>query len=278
LALHNEVDVEPAESTAVEITGEGEETLPPTSSNLVAKAALEVARAARRRAGFRIRCRNHIPLARGLGSSAAAIAGGLVAANAALGNPLGTEAVLDLAWKMEGHADNVAAAILGGVVLVDASAERITWARIVPQWDAVIVVAIPEFSVATADARSVLPAHVPLGDAVANIGRTAQLVAAMLTGRPDLLRTALGDTLHQPYRRALVPGMEGVFQAARAAGAYGAVLSGSGPSIAAVAPEAVAHPVGQAMVDGFARAGKRARYLVTPVDETGTVAAPIELA
>lgn len=276
LALHNEVEVEPAESTEVEITGEGEETLPSTSSNLVAKAALDVARAAQRRTGFRIRCRNRIPLARGLGSSAAAIAGGLVAANAALGKPLGTDALLDLAWKLEGHADNAAAAILGGVVLVDVSAGRITWTRIVPRWDAVIVVAIPEFRVATAEARSVLPPHVPLSDAVANIGRTAQLVAAMLTGQPDLLRTALGDTLHQPYRRALVPGMEGVFESARAAGAFGAVLSGSGPSIAAVAPEAEAHAVGKAMVDGFARAGKRATYLVTPVDESGTVTLPAQ--
>jgi len=275
LALYNEVEVEPAESTEVEIAGEGEEILAATASNLVARAALEVARAAHRRTGFHIRCRNRIPLGRGLGSSAAAIAGGLVAANAALGNPLPAEAVLDLAWKMEGHADNVAAALVGGAVLVDASAGRITWTRIIPTWDAVIVVAVPEFSVATTEARTVLPARVPLSDAVSNIGRTAQLVVAMLTGQVELLRTALADTLHQPYRRALVPGMDNVFEAARDAGAYGAALSGSGPSIVAVAPGAQAHGVGQAMVDAFARAGKRAKHMVLPVDESGAVAARI---
>ncbi|HEU4798713.1 MAG TPA: homoserine kinase [bacterium] len=272
LALYNEVEVEPAKSTEVEIAGEGEESLAATSSNLVARAAEEVVRAAHRQTGFHIRCRNRIPLARGLGSSAAAIAGGLVAANTALGNPLPAEEILDLAWKMEGHPDNVAAALFGGVVLVDASEGRIAWTRIIPKWDAVIVVAVPEFSVATMEARTVLPARVPLRDAVSNIGYTAQLVAAMLTGQVDLLRTALDDTLHQPYRRALVPGMDGVFEAARNAGAYGAVLSGSGPSILAVAPEARAHGVGQAMVDAFARAGKRAKHMVMPVDESGAVA------
>lgn len=271
LALYNEVEVEPAESTEVEITGEGEGTLAATSSNLVARAADAVAGAAHRRTGFHIRCRNRIPLARGLGSSAAAIVGGLVAANAALGNPLPPEALLDLAWKMEGHPDNVAAALFGAVVLVDASEGRINWTRIMPKWDAVIVVAVPEFGVATAEARTVLPTRVPLRDAVSNIGHTAHLVTAMLTGQVDLLRTALGDALHQPYRRALVPGMDGVFESASEAGAYGAVLSGSGPSIVAVAPEAQAHGVGQAMVEAFARAGQRAKHVVMTIDESGAV-------
>lgn len=271
LALYNEVEVEPAESTEVEITGEGEGTLAATSSNLVARAADAVAGAAHRRTGFHIRCRNRIPLARGLGSSAAAIVGGLVAANAALGNPLPPEALLDLAWKMEGHPDNVAAALFGAVVLVDASEGRINWTRIMPKWDAVIVVAVPEFGVATAEARTVLPTRVPLRDAVSNIGHTAHLVTAMLTGQVDLLRTALGDALHQPYRRVLVPGMDGVFESASEAGAYGAVLSGSGPSIVAVAPEAQAHGVGQAMVEAFARAGQRAKHVVMTIDESGAV-------
>lgn len=271
LALYNEVEVEPAESTQVEIAGEGEESLASTSSNLVARAAEEVVRAAHRRTGFDIRCRNRIPLARGLGSSAAAIVGGLVAANAALDNPLPAEDVLDLAWKLEGHPDNVAAALFGGVVLVDTSEGRITWTRIIPTWDAVIVVAVPEFSVATKEARTVLPAQVRLRDAVTNIGHTAQLVAAMLTGQVELLRTAFADTLHQPYRRALVPGMDDVFEAARDAGAHGAALSGSGPSIVAVAPEARAHKVGLAMVEAFARGGKRAAHMVVPVDESGAL-------
>ncbi|MDQ7842146.1 MAG: homoserine kinase [Armatimonadota bacterium] len=269
LTLHNEVELEPGEATTVVVRGEGEGTLPPTAANLVARAAGGVARAAGVARQFSIRCRNRIPLGRGLGSSAAAIVGGAVAANEALGRPLSTGALLELAWKMEGHPDNVAAALLGGVVLVDVSSGSVAWTRLLPRWELEFVVAVPEFSVATGAARAALPAAVPLRDAVANLARTARLVAAFATGQPELLRGAFDDTLHQPYRSALVPGMQAVIRAANEAGAYGAALSGSGPTVVALAPAGGGEAVGRAMVEAFAAAGQTAAAKVLQIDDAG---------
>jgi len=269
LTLHNEVELEPGEATTVGVRGEGEGTLPSSAANLVARAAGGVARAAGVPRQFVIRCRNRIPLRRGLGSSAAAIVGGAVAANEALGRPLSTGALLDLAWKMEGHPDNVAAALLGGAVLVDVSSGSVTWTRLVPRWDLEVVVAVPEFSVATEEARAALPAAVPLRDAVANLARTARLVAAFATGQAEMLRGAFDDALHQPYRSALVPGMQAVIRAAGEAGAYGAALSGSGPTIVALAPSGGGGSVGRAMVEAFATAGKTAVARVLQIDASG---------
>jgi len=273
LTLYNDVELEPAEATAVVVTGEGQGTLPPTAANLVARAAESVAQAVGAPRHFAIRCRNRIPLGRGLGSSAAAIIGGAVAANAALGGPLPTDALLDLAWKMEGHPDNVAAALLGGAVLVDISQGSVAWTRLLPRWEAEIVVVVPEFGVSTEEARAALPAAVPLRDAVGNLARVARLVAAMATGQTELLRDAFEDALHQPYRRPLVPGMDAVIRAARGAGAYGAALSGSGPTIMAVAPASRGEQVGRAMVEAFATAGKTAVAKVLQVDESGATVA-----
>lgn len=275
LELYNEIEVEPAERTEVAVAGEGEGSLPQDAANLVARAAQRAAEAAGRSGAFRIRCRNRIPLARGLGSSASAIVGGLVGGDAVLGLRLGRDALLDLAWKMEGHPDNVAAALLGGAVLVDASEDRLVWTRIVPRWDAVVVAAVPDFAVATDEARAALPERVSRRDAVANIGRTARLVAAMTTGETALLAGALRDGLHQPYRRRLVPGMDEVIAAAGAAGAFGAALSGSGPTIVALAPRERADAVGSAMVEAFARSRHHAAAMTLGVDTTGTAAEPL---
>jgi homoserine kinase len=241
----------------------------------VARAAWRAAEAAGRNAAFRIRCRNRVPLARGLGSSAAAIVGGLVGADAVLHLGLSRNALLDLAWKMEGHADNVAASLLGGAVLVDVSEDRVAWTRIIPRWEAVVVAAVPDFAVATDEARAALPDRVSRRDAVANIGRTARLVAAMATGETAALAGALRDGLHQPYRRRLVPGMDEVIAAAEAAGAFGAALSGAGPTIVALAPRERADAVGSAMVEAFARSRHRAAAMTLGVDTTGAAAEPL---
>lgn len=268
--LHNTLEIDRAEAPQVEVHGEGAGRLPADTTNLVYRAAAAMAERAGARTAFRLRCRNTIPLARGLGSSAAAIVAGAAGANALFGSPLSADALLDLAWTMEGHPDNVAAALLGGVVLSDVSSGRLRWTRLEPQLDAALVAAIPEFEVTTEAARRVLPPQVPFRDAVTNVGRAAWLVAALLTGRRELLRQALEDTLHQPYRRPLIPGMEAVMAAARTAGAFGAVLSGSGPTIVAVAPPERAERVGTAMTDAFGRTGVRATHLVLAIDRQGT--------
>lgn len=270
VALHNTVDAAPADAPWVEVHGEGEGELPDDATNLVYRAASTVAERAGARTAFSLVCRNRIPLARGLGSSAAAIVAGAVAANALLGSPLSPDELLDLAWTMEGHPDNVAPALLGGAVLSDVSAGKVAWTRLEPQLDAALVAAIPEFAVATEAARRVLPAQVPFRDAVSNIGRAAWLVAALLTGRRELLPHALDDALHQPYRAPLIPGMMSVVAAAREAGAFGAVLSGSGPTIVAVAPPERAEAVGRAMTGAYERAGTRASHIILEIDREGT--------
>lgn len=269
VTVYNTVQLEIAASPAVQVTGYGRGALPEDDTNLIYRAAAEVVRRAGRSAAFAIRCGNGIPLKRGLGSSAAAIVGGAVAANAALGAPLSREDLLDTAWRLEGHPDNVAPALVGGAVLTDASGATLRWTRIVPSWDAELVVVVPEFAVATERARAVLPDRVPFADAAANVSRTAWLVAAMVTGRPELLSTGMDDRLHQPYRRSLVPGMDDVFAAARGAGAYAAALCGSGPSVLAVSPSMKADDVGRRMVEAFAAGGHNATCLRVNVDERG---------
>ncbi|MEX0766759.1 MAG: homoserine kinase [bacterium] len=271
VTLYNDVYLDRDATGRVAIEGEGRDQLPHNGTNLVYRAAAEVAGRIDRDARFFVRCVNRIPVGRGLGSSAAAIVGGAVAANELFGRPLSPADLLDIAWRMEGHPDNVAAALFGGGVLTCATNGRVAWTRIDPSWTAALVVAVPEFAVSTVAARAALPERVPLRDAAANLGRTGWLVTAMLTGRTDLLSTAMEDSLHQPYRRTLVPGLDDVFASAKAAGAYSAALSGSGPSIVAVAPPDVAESVGEKMVEAFARSGSVSRYLVLDIDKHGAI-------
>jgi homoserine kinase len=183
---------------------------------------------------LRLRCHNQIPLKRGLGSSAAAIAGGLVAANAWCSHTFTSNDLLEMAATIEGHLDNVSAAVLGGLQLVVMDHQQLYAApvNVPPALHAVLFV--PEFRIATIDARKVLPEKVNVADAVYNIGRTALLVSGLGTNHLEYLGVATQDCLHQPYRQALFPAMEVIFTAARAAGALGVFLSGSGPTIMAL--------------------------------------------
>jgi homoserine kinase len=245
--------------------------VPQDTSNLIYQSAVAVAQSAGYEGAFELRAYFPIPLRGGLGSSAAAIVGGIVAASRLLETPLDSAALLDLAAKLEGHPDNVAAALYGGVVVVAHNGRGLQWSRITPAMPIGVVLAVPALEVETAAARRVLPEQVRLQDAVFNLGQVALLVTALSQGRPDLMREALRDRLHQPYRAPLVPGFEAVVDAATAAGAYGAVLSGSGPTVAALVPPDVAGAVGDAMQRAFAGAGVHSRIIVTEVDPHGAV-------
>lgn len=269
VSLYNTVELAEAPAPSVEVHGEGEGQLPRDAQNLVHRAAAAVAARHGRAATFHVRCRNDIPLGRGLGSSAAAIVAGVVGANALLNHPLDENGLVSLAAQLEGHPDNVAPALLGGAVVCTRDGARVRFVRLLPAWEAAVVVAVPSFTVATADARALLPRQVPFSDAAANVGRTAALVASLVTGRTDLLAWAMEDALHQPYRRALVPGLDEVTRAARQAGAFGAALAGSGPSIVALAAPDRADAVGAAMVRAFHQAGTDGRALVLHIDEAG---------
>jgi homoserine kinase len=269
LALHNEVIAEEGQGVIVRIEGEGAERLPRDGDNVVARGVRLVYEAAGRPfEGCALECVNRIPAARGLGSSAAAWVSGLVAGNALLGAPLSRDALLGLAARAEGHPDNVAAAIFGGLTVSCATPEDVT-AVALPVPDSLAwVVLIPEVTSATAEARALLPRSVPREDAVFNVQRVALLLASLQAARPAALRTALEDRLHQPYRLKLFPWMPEVAAAARAAGALGCVLSGAGPSLlAVVAGDGGA--VARAMEAALRKAGVHGTARVFDVDSAG---------
>jgi homoserine kinase len=274
LALHNEVIAEEADSVGVVVEGEGTTKLAVGERNVVVRGMVAAYEAAGRRfRGCTVRCINRIPLARGLGSSAAAWVGGLVAANALLGDALDRPALLGLAARLEGHPDNVAAALLGGLTVSCGGVDgAIAVALPVPEtltW----VVLVPDVTSSTAEARAVLPGFVARQDAVFNVQRVALLLAALQAGRTDVLRVALQDRMHEPYRLRLFPWMPDVAAAARGAGALGCVLSGAGPSLLAVVHRDVdAEAVARAMEGAMARAGIGGRARALEVDRQGAVA------
>jgi homoserine kinase len=269
LALHNEVILEEADQVSVAVEGEGAGRLDAGARNVVARGvALGFEAAGRRFRGARLRCVNRIPLSRGLGSSAAAWVGGLLAANALLGEPLDRDALLAAAARAEGHPDNVAAALLGGLT-VSCGGERVTAISLPVPRDLVWVVLVPEAESSTREARAVLPESLPRADAVFNVQRVSLLLAALGAGRGDLLDLAMQDRLHQPYRERLFPWMGAVAAAAREAGALGCVLSGAGPAMLAATRPDGGPAVARAMERALREAGIGGRALALAVDAAG---------
>jgi homoserine kinase len=272
LALHNEVTASESDRVRVTIEGEGAGRLSPGAENVVARGVRKAYEAAGRPfKGVALACVNRVPTARGLGSSAAAWVGGLVAGNALLGGPLSRDALLALAARAEGHPDNVTAALMGGLTVSCATGQGRIAAISLPVPAAVRwVVLVPEVTSATAEARAVLPPTFTRADAVFNVQRVALLLAALQSGRLDCLGEALDDRLHQPYRLRLFPWMPTVVEAARAAGAVGCVLSGAGPSLLAVVRDD-ADVVARSMESALAAAGIRGRAAALAVDTEGAV-------
>ncbi|HYS17683.1 MAG TPA: homoserine kinase [Candidatus Binatia bacterium] len=269
LALHNEVVAEEGEGVTVRIEGEGADRLARDGGNVVARGVrLAYEAAGRPFKGCALACVNRIPTARGLGSSAAAWVGGLVAGNALLGAPLSKDALLALAARAEGHPDNVAAAVLGGLTVSCATPEGVTAVSLPVTGSLGWVVLMPEVTSATAEARALLPSSVPREDAVFNVQRVALLLAGLQAGLPAALTVALEDRLHQPYRLKLFPWMPEVAAAARAAGALGCVLSGAGPSLLAVVA-GDGGVVGRAMEVALRKAGIQGTARTFDVDAVG---------
>ena len=231
--LWNEVEADTDAAPAVQVEGEGVGELPEDASNLVFRAMAWLAKeAGGSLPPFALRCRNRIPLERGLGSSAAAVVSGLVLADRLLGTDLDPDRLLEVAIDIEGHPDNVSACLRGGAVIAYLSRSGWRAERLAPHPDLRPVVLIPEHErLPTADARRVLPRDVPLADAAFNVGRTALAVLA-LTERPELLGEALEDRLHQQRRLPMVPGARAVFEELRAQG-LPVCVAGAGPSLLA---------------------------------------------
>ena len=270
LNMYNTLEMTPAGTWQLSIHGEGENHLPRDPSNLAWQAMVRLwLETGTPVPTVKISMTNRIPLSRGLGSSAAAIAAGLVAANQWAGNSLSRDEILQLAVQLEGHPDNVAPALLGGLTVSVMDGSKAVALNLDLPGELELVACIPDFALATNAARRALPTTVSHGDAVFNLSRTALLLAALTQGRGDLLPLACGDRLHQPYRRDLVPGFDDVIAAALDAGASCCMLSGAGPTMLAIGTAGRDKGIGQAMTMAFAQAGVRAHYKILQPDLTG---------
>ncbi|WP_251440343.1 homoserine kinase [Veillonella intestinalis] len=210
-----------------------------------------------------------IPPSRGLGSSSTAIVAGLMLANATLSSPLSTHDLLILANEIEGHPDNVAPALLGNLVCSVNHESGLLYTTVDLPEELVFAVVVPEVTVATEYARSVLPKEIAHKEAVANVSHATLFVTALLQHKLEYLSVALEDYLHVPYRKALIPHCEEVFAAALANGAYGATISGSGSTLIAYCPRSSAELVKDAMAQVFTENGIASHAYVVEADTEG---------
>ncbi|MGB9840040.1 homoserine kinase [Thermovenabulum sp.] len=263
VSLFNIIEMDFSDEIKIEVLNEGQNILPENEANLVYQSAKKIID----RFGFEkklhIRLINNIPLARGLGSSAAAIVGGIVAVNELLGNPLSMDEIINIATNIEGHPDNVVPALLGGFTISLFDGEKVFYKKFsLPEKELCFVVAVPQFHLKTLDARKVLPEKIPLKDAVYNMSRTALLVACIAQKDLSFLNALCKDKLHQPYRSSLIPGMEEIINRGIEKGLLSVFLSGAGPSIAGICDKKDAEKAGEFMVGTFSNYGIKANYLI----------------
>ena len=268
LELRNTYTFEPSSHDHIEASGKFGEFVPrDVRRNLAFRAFRSLAPAA---AGpYRLHARRIIPAQGGLGSSASAIVGGLVAATLAFDLDVPQDDLLRRAVELEGHADNVAPALLGGMVVTVPDGPDLAWLRLEFPATVGIVLVVPGYRVPTHRARQVLPDEVPRADAVANLARAALMVGAVNQDRFDLFQEAMTDRLHQPYRAALNPALEPCMSAAREAGAYGTALSGSGPTVIAFCPRDRNLSVASSMADACLDSGHSCETYVVSVAVEG---------
>lgn len=242
LPIYNEVTIEetimPGTGVEINIIDENNEFetlfIPTDENNIVYKAVELLYNSIGQTASeLKISIRTRIPIAKGLGSSASVIVGGLIAANQLLGSPADEAALLSIATEVEGHPDNIVPAVLGGFVLSSLEEDGSVVYRKLPwpkEWK--ITVCVPDYELATEISRSVLPDKIEINDAAFNARRCAMLIDAVYTKDSELLKLALQDKLHQPYRMKLVPGLKEIIEKLKHEdNVLGCVLSGAGPAV-----------------------------------------------
>lgn len=279
LALYNTFSFTPALSPhssqpSIRITGVDAERVPLGEENLAYQSFVKIFSVLDREVpAVDLSINLHIPLARGLGSSATAIVGGLLGGNAIAGSPLSWAEILSLAIAIEGHPDNVVPALKGNCQITAAD-PKAGWQVCEIPWNSslVPVIAVPSFELSTAAARQVLPQTYSRADAIFNVAHMGLLIRALETGNPDWLRTALDDRIHQPYRQTLIHGYDAVYDAALASGAYGVVISGAGPTILALTESTCANAVKTAMARAWAKVGFDTKARVLSIDTVGAIA------
>jgi homoserine kinase len=271
LDVANVVQAWPADDgVEVDVNGEGAAQLPGDRANEVYRALSAVyQRLGEEPPPLRLRCQNVIPPSRGLGSSSAARACGLLLGNRLLGDPFTTEELFELGAELEGHPDNIAACLFGGVQVCVTGARGLEHVRVPVSFPLATAVYVPDFPMDTHAARGLLPSEVSIATAVHNISRAALLVAALATGRTDLLRTATEDAIHQPPRSTAFPALPTLIGAAVETGAHGAFLSGAGSSVLALVDPGRADQVGAAMAEAARLVGVPGRIIQTRITALG---------
>lgn len=235
LNLYAWIDMAISDETTIHLIGDQMYGIPTDKSNLIYKVAQMVfEQAGVSHPELDITMYSDIPLTRGLGSSASAIVGALAGANALIGNKLTQYELFQIASRLEKHPDNVGASLFGGIVVAFWDGEKAESIRIEPDINLEVLVAIPAFQLSTEKARSVMPKQVAMKDAVFNLSHSSLLVAALATCNLGMIRHAMKDALHQPYRAELIPGMKTLLEQAENHGALGVALSGAGPTMLAL--------------------------------------------
>ena len=236
LGLYNYVEAEETDNgLVIDIKDSTADYLPGNERNLVYRSMKtlfdEVGYTAK---GLHLVQKNDIPVTRGLGSSSAGIVGGLLAANEISKADLSRDEILAIAARIEGHPDNVAPAIMGGMTVNVTDFGKFKYVRTDVPEDLMFAAFVPEFTLSTKKARGVLPKTVSVRDAVFNMGRSALLMSSIMTGKYENIRAATADKLHQRYRKKFIPNIDDVFKAAYRADALGVYLSGAGPAVVAI--------------------------------------------
>jgi homoserine kinase len=272
LQLYSSIELEETDNGInIEIQGIGKEFITDNENNLAYRAAkLIFDKVGKQPKGLKLTITNGIPVERGLGGSGTAILGGLLTANYICGNPFSKNELLNFAFTLEGHPDNVSASLLGGLVVACVENGKVHWVKLTVPDELKVVFVIPDFRLQTKLAREALPKAVPLADAVFNLSRGAFLVASIAVGNLQHLGISMDDRLHQPYRKPLIPGIEDVFSAAIDSGALSVALSGSGPTVAAFCTEN-SSAISSSMQHAFAKHNIKSEAKILDIDYEGAV-------
>lgn len=271
LNLYNYIEIGPA--LECDISSKDSSTIPTGEDNLIYFSAKRVyEKCALPFRGLKIVEENHIPFARGLGSSSACIVGGVFGANELLGRPFSTDELLDIASEIEGHPDNVSPALLGGFTVNAKSSDRIFHVKHNVPEKLVFVAFVPPFELKTEAARAVIPKSVSLEDSVFDLSRSALFTSSLLTEKYENLKIACNDRLHQPYRLSLIPGGDKIIESAYENQALAAFISGAGSTIMTIfsCEKTMAESIAKNMLSSPDFCGWK--YFILNADNSGAVA------
>jgi homoserine kinase len=264
------VSIEAAPEFKIEVHGASVDSIPTGPDNLIVRVAKKVAQQrSLELPPFRLDITNEIPVACGLGSSATAIIAGISCYECMTGDRLNDDEIFRYAFEFEAHPDNLAPALYGGLISAATSSNGgVAIARLNLAAGAIPIVVIPEFQLSTEKARQVLPQSYSRSDTIYNVQRSALTIAALTTGKWGLLREAMRDRIHQPYRLSLIPGLEEILDL-DLPGLYGLALSGAGPAIFGFAEGDSAEGIGNTIIQIFKRHGLLSGFHRLAIDTKG---------